>query len=242
MRESPELKTLAATAELVMGGKHRQRLLKRGTNHGKLDLLAVQWIPRGGEGTKERLVVDRPQWDTSKFGDACAGCHASGVDATSRSFTAISLDCFVCHGEIPEDHTVKPETAIFSKNGTREPRVVVSICGQCHLRNGKSRSTGLPYANNFVAGDNLFRDFQVDFSDEQRRRSNPADAHILENVRDVVLLGKSDVTCVSCHTVHKPSGSKHHRVREGGLCANCHLPGSKTNRIDYEVHSLRCEY
>ena len=44
--------------------------------------------------------------------------------------------------------------------------MVTSICAQCHVRTGKSRSTGLPYPNNFVAGDNLFRDFQVDFSDE----------------------------------------------------------------------------
>jgi hypothetical protein len=30
-----------------------------------------------------------------------------------------------------------------------------------------------------VAGDNLFRDFQVDFSDEQLARLNPADLHHL---------------------------------------------------------------
>ena len=43
-------------------------------------------------------------------------------------------------------------------------RAITSICAQCHVRFGKSRSTGLPYANNFIAGDNLFQDFAADFA------------------------------------------------------------------------------
>ena len=48
------------------------------------------------------------------------------------------------------------------------PAAVTSHLRQsCHVRFGKSKSSGLPYPTNFVAGDNLFKDFQVDFG--QRR-------------------------------------------------------------------------
>ena len=58
------------------------------------------------------------------------------------------------------------------------------------MRTGKSRSSGLPYPNNFVAGDNLFRDFRVDLTEMAIQKLNPADRHVQENVRDVVLLGE----------------------------------------------------
>src|SRR5262249_4616733 len=98
--------------------------------------------------------------------------------------------------------------------------------------------TGLPYPNQFVPGDNLFRDFQVDWSPEHLKKLNPADAHVLANVRDVVLLGKEDVTCLSCHDVHQQSSQKHRRVAPGESCLHCHNPtGSKKVRPTYEVHS-----
>ena len=119
----------------------------------------------------------------------------------------------------------------------------VARCGQCHLRGGKSRSTGLPYSNNFVAGDNLFRDFEIDLSEAALQRLNPADRHVQENVRDVALLGKSDVNCLSCHDVHKQSARKHHTVAAGNICLSCHAAtGPKKTRAAYEVHSTTCGY
>src|SRR5205814_4445201 len=136
----------------------------------------------------------------------------------TRAFATLSLDCFVCHGEIPEKHTTEPALAHFSKRRKEEPRVVASICGQCHLRTGASKSTGLPFPNNFVAGDNLFRDFQVDLSSTAIAGLNPADRHVQENVRDVVLLGKENVTCLTCHSVHQQSAKQHRDVTESAIC------------------------
>ena len=121
--------------------------------------------------------------------------------------------------------------------------MVISICAQCHIRNGKSAISGLPYPNNFVAGDNLFRDFRADFSDEALKTLNPADRHVLENIRDVVMRGEENVTCLSCHDVHKQSSKKHHRVARGDICVNCHYAtGSLKERTSYEVHSSLCGY
>jgi predicted CXXCH cytochrome family protein len=111
------------------------------------------------------------------------------------------------------------------------------------VRFGKSKSSGLPYPNNFVAGDNLFKDFQVDFRIAADEKLNPADSHVMDNVRDVVLYGFESVTCLTCHDVHSGSSKKHRDLPVAENCAYCHagmqpIKGHKT----YEVHSQRCGY
>ena len=269
---SPATKTLAGEVEFLMGGTRRTRFLKRGKDYGTLALHSIEYqpgrttsagtegdarpltagpSPARGEGRKadrvlntDRLLhAENPRWDDKTFGRKCAGCHATGVDAKSHAFAAISLDCFVCHGDATLDHSKDTSKIILAKARHDEPRVIVSICAQCHVRTGKSRSTGLPYANNFIAGDNLFRDFEVDFSDAELAKLNPGDRHVLENVRDVVVLKLEGVTCLSCHNVHKPSSRKHYRVAAGSICLNCHnAEGPKSRRPAYEVHSPLCGY
>ena len=120
---------------------------------------------------------------------------------------------------------------------------VTSICAQCHVRFGKSKSSGLPYPNNFVAGDNLFKDFEFDFALADDLQINPADRHVLENVRDVVLFGRESVTCLSCHEVHSGSTKAHRDVPDQKICLSCHEAGKpKCEHIPYEVHSKRCQY
>ena len=41
-------------------------------------------------------------------------------------------------------------------------------------------------AGTFVAGDNLFRDFKVDFSDKSIKKLNPIDRHVFESTVAVV--------------------------------------------------------
>lgn len=233
------LTDLAKDVQLVMGDSDRVRFLKRSAAYGKLDLLSVAYAPQG----KKLMAMNKPRWDTKKFGDGCAGCHSTGVDSTKRTFSSVSLDCYACHGAVPLEHSKDTALAHLSKKRSDTPRVVISICASCHVRGGKSASTGLPYPNNFVAGDNLFRDFKVDFSPQRIARLNPADRHVLENVRDVVILGKEDMTCLSCHDVHMQSSNKHRLVAQSRYCLICHnATGPKKNRKAYEVHSETCGY
>jgi len=242
LEQSPPLKDFAREVELLMGHKNRQRFLKRSADHGRLDLLSVEWIPSKHSGDGRLTAIENPHWDTKTFGARCAGCHASGVDSTKQTFAAISLDCFVCHGEPPEKHTTEGGLVFLSPKRNDTAAVVTSICAQCHLRTGTSRSSGLPYPNNFVAGDNLFRDFRVDLSNAAIEKLNPADRHVQENVRDVVQLGRDGLTCLSCHDLHKQSSRKHHTVAGSGICNSCHGPGPKNVRAPYEVHSPLCGY
>jgi predicted CXXCH cytochrome family protein len=242
LADLPGARDLAVEVELLMGGRNRQRFVKRSAEHGRLDLLSVEWAP-SKSGAEGRLIkTQEPHWDKQTFGSRCAGCHATAVDSAKQTFAAISLDCFVCHGEVPDGHTTQRSLVLLSSKRRDSAAVVTSICAQCHARTGISKSSRLPYPNHFVAGDNLFRDFQVDLSAGAIAELNPADRHVQENVRDVVLLGKDSVTCLTCHSVHEQTAKKHRDVPETAICANCHAPESKRVRVPYVIKSATCGY
>ncbi len=243
LRKVPHLQDAAGKVGFFLGGKRMLRFARSAQEYGKLDLLTVAWKPDASLKRGRLVSSENPHWDSTIFADQCAGCHATAVNPKTRAFAGTSLDCFTCHGDVPAEHAKDTKLAHLARQGRDTAQVVTSICAQCHIRTGRSKSTGLPYPNGFVAGDNLFRDFQVDFAPETIGRLNPADRHVLENVRDVVVLGKEDVTCLSCHDVHKQSTKKHHALAEDASCQLCHNPtGSKKVRKPYEVHSETCQY
>jgi hypothetical protein len=246
LKASPEASRFADQVEFVLGDRRQVRFLKRTADYGKLALLSAKFAPPP-PGTRSRRVhgklidLKEVHWEDQIFARTCAGCHATGVDPKTHAFSATSLDCFTCHGIVEQKH---PETKMvyLAKKKHDLPRVVISICAQCHLRNGKSRSTGLPYPTNFVAGDNLFRDFEASLTDRDLADMNPADRHVGQNVREV-LDGKSQTTCLSCHDVHRQTTVKHRQVAEGATCSICHEPGKpKSQWKHYEVHSALCGY
>ena len=107
----------------------------------------------------------------------------------------------------------------------------------------KSKHSDLPYPDTFVPGDNLFKDFQVDWALADSADVNPSDRHVLANVRDVVLYGQQQMTCLTCHEIHRDSTRRHRRQDESPYCFICHDPANIKNPIPpYEVHSERCGY
>lgn len=238
---------LAAQTRYLLGSRHATRFLRRSEKYGRLDLLSTSFVPRPDDGQLKHS--DAPHWQADTFADRCAGCHTTAVDTPARAFSALSLDCFTCHGKVELDHT-KDIRRVFLSSQSREPRHVTSICGQCHLRGGRSRSSGLPYPNAFVAGDNLFRDFQVDFSDRSLEALPAIDRHIYQNARDVAVFGRSAVTCLSCHDVHEQSSEKHQQLADEAICASCHLPGTDNTELRepwrpvnrQRAHSRVCDY
>lgn len=236
------LSALSQKVEYFLGSRHRVRFLRK-EGYGKLALLNAQ-VVLGPDGSAQQwLDADKPAWDKHRFADRCAGCHATGVDPVTRSFTAFGLDCYACHGVVDLDHTKDTSLVLLSKKRRSDARSITSTCAQCHLRMGKSKSTGLPYPNNFVAGDNLFQDYQVDFSKADDQGLNPGDRHILRNVREVVMYGSEFPTCLSCHDLHKQSAVKHRRAPRTAACTDCHNAEGPLKVVKpYTVRSPLCEY
>jgi hypothetical protein len=200
----------------------------------------VRFLKKSGYNRFDILDADG-KWNATKFGDRCAGCHATAVDAKTKRFTYIGLDCYTCHGVVDLNHTNDTSLIWLSKKRRSNVMEITTTCAQCHLREvAKSKSMGLPYAANFVVGDDLFKDYAVDYS--KLEQLNPGDRHVVRNVMDVVKNG-SEVTCLSCHKVHERSSQKHRLVLTSAACLDCHnADGPKKNVKSYEVHSQVCEY
>ncbi len=202
----------------------------------------VRFLHKEGYGTFWISSADGSKWEKEKFARQCAGCHSTAVEAASNTFSAFGLDCYTCHGVVSLEHSKDTSLVWLSKKKRSDVLAMTSICAQCHLRGAKSKSTGLPYPNNFVAGDNLFQDYVVDLAKADDASLNAGDRHVYRNVRDVVL-NASDTTCLSCHRVHAMSTEKHRRVLSGPNCQDCHnAEGPKKALKPYAVHSALCEY
>jgi hypothetical protein len=243
--DAPALKAIAPEIGFVLGGRHHARFLKP-AGYGKVALLSTKALVEGGRAS---LWVDAasPAWDDRAFADRCAGCHATAVESRTRAFAAFGLDCVACHGNPPPEHTADTSLVWWSakrlEGAKTEAAALQSICGQCHLRGGRSRSTGLPYPNTFVAGDNLFRDFAVDLSAADDPALSPADRHVFRNVRDVVVDGDASISCVTCHDVHARSSTKHRSLPREAACLDCHIDdGPRFPPKAYALRSAVCEY
>jgi len=242
LRSEQSLAGVLPEVQYVLGSRHRVRFLKK-EGYGKLALLGAQAALAPGRKLERWLGLDRPVWDREVFGEGCAGCHASGVDSKARTFALIGLDCFTCHGVVPLEHSNDTSLVWLSKKRRRDARALTSICAQCHVRAGaKSRASGLPYANNFVPGDNLFQDYEVDFSKADDGSVNPGDRHVLRSARDVALYGSEETTCLTCHQVHAGT-SRHRSALRAPICLDCHnAEGPMKETKPYTVRSPLCQY
>ena len=240
----PELSSVVNEIGYFLGSRHRVRFLKK-SGYGKFSILNLQAVL--GANVDKGGVIDKASgssasWDKEKFGLRCAGCHATAVDAGTNSFSAFGIDCYACHGVATLDHSNNTALMWLSKKRRDDVRAITSICAQCHVRYGKSRSTGLPYANTFIAGDNLFQDFAVDFTKIDDETVNPGDRHVLRSVRDVAVRGDLSTFCLTCHDLHVSSTARHSQARRGAICADCHGAKFTPQVKAYEVHSPLCEY
>ena len=241
-KNQASLAAIGPQAEYFMGSRHHLRFLKK-EGYGKFAILNTRAELGPNRQITSWIDAAKPEWDTDRFANRCAGCHATAVDSKTKAFAEFGIDCYTCHGIVEHNHTGDISLIFLSKKRRDDVRAITSTCAQCHLRLGRSRSTGLPYPNTFVAGDNLFQDYEVDFSKADDETLNPGDRHILRNVRDVALMGSDFPSCLNCHDLHKQSSIKHHRAPRTAICSDCHnaegpIKGSKP----YAVHSSVCEY
>ena len=232
---------IAEQADFVLGGSYQIRFLKRSKKYGHLDMLTAK-LQANASGDWNMEDNSSMTWEHDRFNRDCAGCHTTAVDAKTNAFSATSLDCFVCHGNVDLQHTKNPNVVFLSKQH-RDPRKVVATCGQCHLRGGKSKSTGRPFAHHFVAEDNLFQDFQIDLSEQHLNSLGPLERHIFQSVRDVLVRGNMSLDCLKCHDIHAGSSAKHQELDQDHRCFICHLSDremSKTRK--FEKHHKTCDY
>ena len=230
--DAPELEKRLAPpkdVEFFLGSRDHVRLLKK-AGYGKMAI----WDPRASA------------WDATRFQQRCAGCHTTAYDSDAKAHAYIGLDCYTCHGAAPLDHANDTSLVFLSKKKRDDPQAVTEGCAQCHLRGGKSRTTGLPFPYNYTAPDKLLDDFQANLALADDQTLNPGDRHIYRNVREVVRSGSTSTpTCLTCHRIHRQSTTGHWRAYKtttsAPICRDCHSTEGKYTP-GYVVHSALCEY
>jgi hypothetical protein len=229
---------MASEVDFLLGDERLVRYLKRSQAYGRLDLLSARYVPEAP--TKDDPgphLIDSKEidWNGQTFGDRCAGCHTTAVDSTRRTFSATSLDCYACHGHVVEEHTTDTTQVLLSKV-PQNALVVNSICGSCHLRGGASRNSKLPYPSSFVPGDNLFLDFQVDFSDAALARLPRMQQHMYVNAL-MVGSGWAEPTCIDCHSVHRNNSRSHTDLPSTKICLSCHVPETDNSQLTEAIQN-----
>jgi predicted CXXCH cytochrome family protein len=240
----PALAGVAKQVEYFMGSRRRVRFLRE-NGYGKFAILTAQAdLGEEGQAKPATRVIDgdKPTWDKEKFAPRCAGCHTTAFDSKAMTFSAFGHDCYVCHGDVDVNHSKDTSLVLLSKKRRNDAKVITSLCAQCHLRESRSRSTGLPFPNTFIAGDNLFQDLEVDWAKADDQKLNAGDRHVWRNVRDVALYGNESITCLSCHQVHGSTSLKHRRILRAPICSECHQNDGFKEIKRYVVHSSLCEY
>lgn len=254
LRSHPNLQSFADQVHFLLGNERQIRLLRKSEKYGRLDILSAILQSNQADGDLALVNKDPFHWDEKIFGQQCAGCHATAVNSRTQAFSATGIDCYACHGVVDLKHAKDTSLVFLSQKRNDPPSVIAYTCGQCHIRTGQSKASGLPYANNHVVGDNLFADFDVDLSPEALAEAPPRERHILANIRDSLhsqkqperngeTAAKQSTTCLSCHNIHRASVKKHRKIPPSDYCHICHQPPNMELTYNRkEKHHALCGY
>ena len=187
------------------------------------------------------------------LGVSCERCHGPGAQHIALNTMPRAIPTLQAAPNAPQQPTAKPaQQAII--NPAKLPRArQIDLCGLCHAGVGVSKTA--PFS--FKSGDVL--DNYIQF--EKPKPDEPLDVHgnQLELLERSKCFQSSNMTCSTCHDVHKPQRDpayfsdkclQCHKVQSCGLfpkrgrallgkCVDCHLPNQDSNVIFSSHDRLR---
>lgn len=230
----------------VLGERHSRRfMVPSPTEPGRHALLPCRY----DTGTAEWVSLHEGDWKTLTWEKSCGACHTSGFSSDNFSFKELGVGCEACHGPASRHGGYKIGGAMISFSKIRGKEEVI-ICASCHLQGGRSRSTGLNYARNYQAGDELFADYDFDWAALDKPLSpdesaapdpSPIDLHQKLLIRDVVTKRRDDLRCTSCHEFHGMGHARHEKLARQEFCHLCHNAGDFKLK-EYDQSCNVCEF
>ena len=176
----------------IADGRHARPAVSQALGRPTARSTCFRSWPRSAAAAAPRLeTTDKPHWDTETFATACAGCHTTAVDPETHAFATVSLDCFTCHGDAPGRARQRPQADAagqgpqgFAGRGHLDLRARATFASASRSRAAcRIRPTSWPATI-------CSRTFRSTSARPTIPKLNPADRHVLENVRDVVLFGQ----------------------------------------------------
>ncbi len=188
------------------------------------------------------------QWQERPWVLKCGGCHVTGLDLQSSTFTEPTIGCEACHGK-GSWHTALPKTAVFEKRKTivnpakLTMGIAVQICGSCHNQGQSTRVEGAEWPVGYKPG------LALQFFLESKSYEGPeafirSDEFAKGHHQQYLAWQQSShfekgVTCTSCHFVHQigipPTRSQ--TISAGSKqCFECHVMINKVQA--HSIHSF----
>ena len=232
----------------VIGSRWKQRFI--GEVDGSEVVFPAQWSVKDQVWQSYGARGDwwhsyHPDWKQRSNFKLCAGCHSTGVDHYTQSWTELNISCEACHGP-GKVHSDEP----LIDNIVNPVRLDVArskdICNSCHLA-GKPPGTEYAWAVGYQPGMDL-ADFWQGFGGEEGKRTaelwENGTAHknrVQGNTFEQSVMAHAGIQCTVCHDQH---GSRHASMTTksaatNALCLMCHGPATN-NGPDYksiEEHS-----
>jgi len=221
--------TLADVAYTI-GGRWKQLYMTE-TVSNTFAILPAQWLV----ATEAWAPYHPETWQESDWRMECAGCHVTGLDTTTWTFTEFGVGCESCHGpgaaHAADPETIKPFAAVDDQ-----------VCGACHSR-GLSPE-GHPFPATYRPGDTLREHFTFATDANSIWPDGSAKLHYQQYMDwqlGSTMQQAPDMHCTTCHNVHE-SGAAPAQLKdtENALCLACHAPQAAIVRhMPYHETALR---
>lgn len=228
---------------ITIGSQWKQRFIVK--KEGILYISPIQY----NADTDRWVNYHENDWDKRPWLLKCAGCHATGIDLASQSYSELGVACEACHGK-GSWHAALPKTAVFEKRQTiinpakLTMGVAVQICGACHNRGSATQKKGAGWPVGYEPGKALeayYKSTSFAAGDTKHVYANEFSKGHHQQYIDWVQSKhyKEGVTCTSCHYVHQigvPPTRSQTLSAGSRQCFECHV---QTNQnMAHSIHSF----
>ncbi len=196
---------------------------------GQWSIKEQKWQPYTGKA--DWWYPQHPDWKTRSNFKLCAGCHSTGVDATSHTWTEQNITCESCHGP-GKAHVEKPTATNIVNPARLTTERSMEVCLACHQA-GKPAGNEYAWPVGYQPGKKL-ADYWHGFEPEPGKQTaefwNNGTAHknrVQGNTFAQSVMHAHGIQCSNCHDSH---GSRNlsmtvKSASTNALCLTCHGPG-----------------
>lgn len=219
----------------VIGHRWKQRFI--GVVNGEEVVFPAQWSIQEHKwqsytGKADWWYPQHPDWKTRSNFKLCAGCHSTGVDHKTQSWTELNITCESCHGP-GKAHVEKPTKQNVVNPARLSTERSLDVCLACHQAGKPKGTNDYAWAVGYQPGKTL-TDFWQGFEPESGKQTAEfwanGTAHknrVQGNTYTHSVMHTRGLQCSNCHDAH---GSRHlsmtiKSAETNALCVSCHGPG-----------------
>lgn len=228
----------------VIGSRWKQRFI--GLIDGEEVVFPAQWsvkekVWQSYGGRSDWWYPYHNDWRGRSNFKLCGGCHSTGADHYTQSWTELNIACERCHGP-GKTHADEPVLGNIVNPARLSRARSIDICLSCHL-SGKPPGTEYAWAVGYEPGMRL-SDFWTGSAPQPGEQTaefwHNGTAHknrVQGNAfLQSVMYGHAGLQCTSCHNPH---GTRYRSMTlksadDNALCLICHGP-EKGPGPDYQT-------